>query len=153
MLRRMGTNVMVGQFHVERVNVTLLVRYSLRGGARGIDDRQIRETGLEGDDMVSSRSMAVLAPDAAVGRLGADQIMARTRVGHMVIEALHQTVPHVGRLPLKLMRVRVWDGSRRESSDPSLFLPPCHSTPAVRCGGRHSCPGRPSSGPGSASSG
>src|SRR5258707_108273 len=61
--------------------VALLGRHGLRGSARGVDDRQVRETRFKGKDMVASRAVAPLAADGAIGRLGADRFMPRSRVG------------------------------------------------------------------------
>ncbi len=101
--------------------VALLGRDGLRGGIRGVDDRRVREAGLEGGDVVASRTVAALAADGAVGRLGADRIMPGTRVGHMAIQALRQAVPHADRFALKLgPRVRAvgWVLSSVERSQP-----------------------------------
>ena len=72
----------------------------------GLTIAEVGEAGLEGGDVVAARPVAALAADGTVGRLGADRIMPRTRVGHVAIQALRQAVAHADRFALKLGRVR-----------------------------------------------
>ena len=94
--------------------VALLLRDSLGRGGRGVDDRPVGKAGRDRREVVAPGAVTTLAADGAVGRLGADPLPPRTRVGDVAIQAIGNLSPHADRFALEVLGLgRIVDGEDR----------------------------------------
>ena len=113
--------------------VAELLRDSPGRSRRRVDDCSVRKVIRHRREVVAPGAVATLAADGAVGRLGADPLPPRTRVGDMAIQATGNPSPHTDQFALEVFGQEA-NRRRRATSDPSPGLPPYDNTRAAPCG-------------------
>ena len=71
--------------------IALFLGHECRRGGRRVDDRQVGQAGRDGRDVMAPRTVASLAADGAVGRLGTDPI--RPPRANVTWHCRHLTAP------------------------------------------------------------